>query len=72
MWTDNIVWSWYETDKTVPDDKWLKISCYIMSVSKIKTCARECKKNAYQHENIYILESNQRNYEQVKNNWYEQ
>ena len=71
MWTDNIVWSWYETDTTVPDDKWLKISCYIMSVSKIKTCARECK-NAYQHKNIYILESNQRNYEQVKNNWYEQ
>ena len=54
MWTDNIVWSWYETDTTVPDDKWLKISCYIMSVSKIKTCARECK-NAYQHKNIYIF-----------------
>ena len=63
MWTDNIIWSWYETDTTVPDDKWLKTKCYIMIILKMRA---GMQKNAYQHKihhQIYILESNQRNYE---------
>ena len=50
MWTDNIIWSWYETDTTVPDDKWLKTKCCIMTISQ--KCVRECKK---MHINIKVI-----------------